>query len=165
MEKYIVYKYCKTVQTYTEWSFNDTICKFGKRLSYDKELAKKKMLFSLVTRGKYQICYVHNTKGELIHYSFVIPYCVKFSFMQKRDLQIGPCWTNKEYRGQGIYGRVLDYIAQRAISSNPDINLYVLIREANIESTKGIHKTNYIPVGECIKTKYLKYYKKVEWYK
>ena len=165
MEKYIVYKYYNTVQTDLEWSFNDTVCKFGKKISYDKELIKKKILFSLVTRGKYQICYVLSTDGELIHYSFIIPYCVKFSFMHKDDLQIGPCWTNKKYRGQGIYGRVLDFVAQKAILQNPNTNLYVLIRKANIDSTKGIKKANYIPVGECEKTKRLKLYNTVEWYK
>lgn len=165
MEKYIVYKYCNDVQTNSEWSFYDTKCEFGKKLSYDKELLKKKILFSLVTRGKYKICYVLSPDGELIHYSFVIPYCAKFSFMDKDDLQIGPCWTNEKYRGRGIYGRVLDYIAQKAVSFNPNTNLYVLIRKANIESTKGINKANYIPVGECKKTKYLKLYNTVEWYK
>ncbi len=164
-EAYVIYRYDKTASPSLNFYAHDRIkIRGGGEITLDKKLAKKKFLFSVVTGGRYKICCVENSNGELIHYSFIIPHCAKFSFMKKGDIQIGPCWTRPDHRGQGIYGTVLNYIAQKALESNPQANMYVLIREANIPSTKGIHKANYVPVGEVKKTKYLKLYKKAEWY-
>ncbi len=163
MEEYIVYKYDKAVDNCSGiWQFQDTICEVVRNVSLDKDLLYKKILFSVATKGRQQIVCIRNDKGEIIHYSFVIPYCKKFSFMNKKDVCIGPCWTREDWRGKGIYGKVLDYIAAYVLNKNPEADLFVLIREANISSNKGIRKANYVPVGTIRKTKILKHYKNME---
>ena len=164
MEDYVVYRYNKSILNTDEWLYQDLNVEIGKNMSRDAELMKKKILFTVASKGRHRICYVKNSKGELVHYSFIIPYCAKFSFMNKGDFCIGPCWTKEDYRGKGIYGSVLNYIAKMILKDNETVDLYVLIREANASSTRGIQKANFVPVGKSTKTKYLKHYKKVEWF-
>ena len=131
-----------------------------KKISCEKVLRLRIALFLFVSRGKYKIYCLYDRKG-LVHFSFLIPYCLKFSFMNKADYQIGPCWTREDHRGQGLYGKMLLHIARDVISNNKSSNVYVLVREANIESTRGIEKVNFMKIGVCKKTKYLKHYKSV----
>lgn len=164
MEEYIVYKYDKSKSDIPKIEFGDIECGFAKNIACDAEYIKKKVYHSVTCGGGYSICYLKAPDGKVIHYSFVIPYCRKFSFMNKHDVCIGPCWTKEEYRGKGLYGNVLNFIAKTVLAKTPDADLYALVREANVSSTKGIHKANYIPAGKCTKTKYLKHYKKADWF-
>lgn len=164
MEQYIVYKYDKSSVYRSNLNKNDKIYTYRKFLFGAKDKIFKSILFAISARGKHKILCVENEKKEIIHYSFVIPYCRKFQFMKKGDYCIGPCWTHPDYRGKGIYGNVLDYVSTSITSENNDADCYVLIREANIASSNGIKKSKYIPVGTIRKTKILKHYKTVFWY-
>ena len=159
LDEYTIYKYGGKNQEreFLKYRFDNSI-------SYDFELLKKKILFFLVSRGRYKICCVKNSDGELMHYSFIVPYCRKFSFMNKEDVVIGPCWTNEKFRGKGIYANALDYIAMQVRQKNPQSNVYVLVREKNIQSTKGIQKSGFNPVGKIQKTKVLKLYRNASWF-
>lgn len=165
MNEYTLWRHDKSINNeIKKWDFEDTTCNFGKNIYVDSELMKKKLLFAIASKGRYMICYVKNTKNEIVHYSFMVPHCRKFSFMNDGDIQIGPCWTKETYRGKGIYGKVLNYIAQTILRGNKEANLYVLIREANVSSIKGIRKADFVPVGKCKKTAFLKHYQVVEWF-
>lgn len=131
-----------------------------KKVSFEKELFVRIVLFLVASKGKHQIYCLYDKKG-LAHFSFLIPYCAKFSFMKKEDYQIGPCWTRNDCRGQGLYGKMLMYIAKQKMKDSPLSEVYVLVRAANKESTNGIMKTNFTRVGICKKTKYLRYYKNI----
>jgi len=67
------------------------------------------ILWFVFTRGKYRIIYVKDD-SKVIHTTYIIPKMFKFSFMNSNDLEIGPCYTEESYRGQGIYPFVLNWV-------------------------------------------------------
>lgn len=82
-------------------------CKLPKEKVGIKTVAVR-IFFSLITFGKAKIFYVlDDTNGKVVHTSLVIPKCWKFTFLTQNDYEIGPCFTAPNYRGQGIYPRVL----------------------------------------------------------
>ncbi len=128
----------------------------------EKRLLKAILLFMIETGGKYRIKCLDDKEG-LVHYSFIIPYCRKFSFMKKHDYQIGPCYTREDCRGKNIYPDMLMQISKEILEESPDSDIYVLIREQNEASLKGIAKADFEMVGRCTKTPMLKHYKECEW--
>ena len=66
------------------------------------------IIWFVFTLGKYFIVYIMDENKNIIHHSYALPKFFKFPFMQKDDIQIGPCWTHKDYRGKGIYPFVLE---------------------------------------------------------
>ncbi len=161
-EKYVVYQYKKDMSGKSDifcWNTIGYSLKI-KKVSFKEELFFRTILFALASKGRHKIYCLYDKKG-LAHFSFVVPYCAKFSFIKKEDYQIGPCWTRDDCRGQGLYGKMLTYISEQKIKDCSSANTYVLVREANKESTKGIKKTRFIRVGICEKTKYLRHYKNV----
>lgn len=112
----------------------------------------------ILTRGRYRIIYVkHN--NEIIHYTHVIPYIYKFNFLKKNDYEIGPCMTNKNYRGEGIYKVVLTKVVQKFKEKNR--NFYMIVSKKNISSIKGIEKSGFKLVGEVKKSPILGIYNEV----
>ena len=49
----------------------------------------------------------------LVHRSYVVRGKAKFPFLNKNDIEIGPCWTDETYRGRGYY----PYVISRIIAS------------------------------------------------
>ncbi len=125
----------------------------------EKWLFSRWFLFFISSAGKQKIKYLRDSKG-IVHYSFVIPYCAKFSFMKKEDYQIGPCWTREEQRGKGIYVDMLTQITKEITQIRPQANIYMLVRKQNSSSIKGIEKADFKKVGVCKKTRFFKIYKK-----
>ena len=107
--------------------------------------------FWLISGGKAKIAYVQRD-GIIVHTSYVIPKCYKFPFMKKGDLEIGPCTTKQEYRGQGIYPRVLRYIVD-----SEKTTCYMIVRETNVPSIRGIEKAGFEKRGKVEKSKLGKY--------
>ena len=111
----------------------------------------------IFTIGKYRIVYVKNSKGDIIHYSHLLPKIIKFPFMNKNDLEIGPCWTKEEYRGQGIYPYVLSYIIREYRQRNKRV--FMMTDESNIASQSGILKAGFRFYGSGYRSKILGIYK------
>ena len=101
---------------------------------------------SLLTFGKVKIYYVENDMGKIIHSSYLIRKNFKYPFLQKQDAVIGPCNTESSYRGKGIYPFVINYIA----NDNPELNLYMFIREEKVPSINGVRKAGYELCSEYI---------------
>lgn len=97
-------------------------------------------MFSLCTLGRGRIIYVLDD-DRIVHTSFLIPGCFKFPFMRKTDFEIGPCVTNAEYRGKGIYPFVLHYITNTFAAKNS--NFYMIVNEDNCSSRKGCEKAGF----------------------
>ncbi len=116
------------------------------------------VIWYLFTLGKYQIIYIYD-KNNIIHYSHIIPKFWKFQFMERDDLEIGPSWTHEEYRGQGIYPYVLNYIINKFEKNC--IDFYMIVNKTNIKSIKGIEKSGFLQVGELKKSKVLGVYSKL----
>lgn len=101
------------------------------------------VLWFLSTKGKYKIVYVVNNK-KLIHYSYVIPKIYKFSFLANTDLEIGPCYTHPDYRGQGIFPYMIAFIIKKYRNHN---NIMIMVDENNISSRKAIDKVGFRKYG------------------
>lgn len=119
-----------------------------------------RVIYWLISYGKATLVYLQSENGDVAHHSYVIPKCFKFRFLKKDDFEIGPCFTYEEYRGQGLYGKVLNYIA--IAFGNDKSDFYILVREANKESIAGVEKTIFKLDGYADKTKKLKIYQRVE---
>lgn len=114
-----------------------------------------RLLFQVMTFGKAQIYYVQSG-NDIIHTSYVIPACVKFPFMDRDDLEIGPCYTYPAFRGKGIYPKVLSEICRRR--GNDTSSFYMIVDDTNLPSIKGIEKAGFVRCGSVQKSKISKRY-------
>lgn len=127
----------------------------GERTGF--KVACMRILFQIQTLGRAQIYYVQSG-SDIVHTSYVIPACAKFPFMNKNDLEIGPCYTHPAFRGKGIFPKVLSEICRRR---NNTQTFYIFAHENNISSIKGIEKAGFVRCGLVCESKYLKQYKLV----
>lgn len=114
-----------------------------------------RLLFQVMTFGKAQIYYVQSG-NDIIHTSYVIPACAKFPFMDRDDLEIGPCYTYPAFRGKGIYPKVLSEICRRR--GNDTSSFYMIVDETNLPSIKGIEKAGFVRCESVQKSKISKSY-------
>lgn len=112
--------------------------------------------FQLMTFGKAKLVCAINQDGETVHTSYVVPKCFKFPMLSVNDYIIGPCFTRPDYRGQGIYPRVLEYICSHI--GNIETLFYMCVDESNLPSIKGIEKSGFKKCGSAKKTRFLKRY-------
>lgn len=107
-----------------------------------------RLYFAIITFFKAKI-YIAFVDGNVAHFSYVIPKCYKFPFLERDDYEIGPCYTDPKYRGNGIYPAVL-----RMIISSESGNGYMLVRPDNKPSIKGIEKAGFAIVATCLRTSF-----------
>ena len=124
---------------------------FMKEEKINLKTACVRLFFLLITLGKMKIFYTCNEQGFLTHTSYVIPACVKFPFMKKGDYEIGPCYTYPVFRGKGIYPQVIRNVVLSL--GNTNSTFYMIVREENISSIKGIEKAGFIKCGIVKKSK------------
>lgn len=103
------------------------------------------LYFQAMTLGKAKLYYVADESGTTAHVSYVVPKCFKFSFLNKRDYEIGPCFTAPEFRGQGIYPTVLKHITEN-VGAN-DAVFYMIVDDKNVASIRGIEKAGFERCG------------------
>ena len=153
--KYILYKYVE--------SGGDTLTDVKvKRFYFDKVLIKKLFYNALVCEFKQKVYYIEDEKG-LTHYPLCIGKCKKFPFLNKNDYILGPSWTRDDTRGQRLLSKMLNYVSQDILSKHPDANIYTVVREENVASTKGVLKSDFKKIGYIEKTPKLKIYSKVHY--
>lgn len=70
---------------------------------------KINLFWYLSSKGNFSILVLMKDES-VVHYSYITPKVFRFPFMNKGDLQVGPCVTHISYRGQGIFTRVLELI-------------------------------------------------------
>ena len=115
-----------------------------------------RLYFLLITFYGVKLFYVMDGEN-VIHYSYVLSKCYKFPFMKTSDLEIGPCFTCKEYRGRGIYPRVLKKIISSGLN---DSNFFMIVEESNLSSIKGVKKVGFKECGH-VKKQMFKVYRKI----
>lgn len=120
-----------------------------------------RIYFWVITQGKYEI-YNLMYNNTIVHTSYVVPKCSKFSFLEKCDFEIGPCFTNREYRRKGSYCYMLDYIL--TLKKYEDKIFYMIVNSKNEPSIKGIEKAGFKKYGVVRKTRMLKRYVKESLY-
>lgn len=114
-----------------------------------------RLVFQLITLGRARIYYIQDG-SDIVHTSYVVPSCVKFPFMNKQDFEIGPCYTYPEFRGRGIYPKVLRNICRKM--GQGDGTFYMIVDEKNLSSIKGIEKAGFERCGFVKKSKIIKRY-------
>lgn len=90
-------------------------------------------------------------ENRLAHYSVVLPKYYRFPFMDEYDIEIGPCWTDSQYRGLGLYPAVLQKILETF--SKYKKNAWIFCENDNKASIRGIEKAGFEFIGEGRKTK------------
>lgn len=121
------------------------------------EMIKKWIYHFICTLGKVKLFALYNSEG-VVHYSFVCSRSIKFLFLRKSDFVIGPCWTKESFRGNKIYPITINYIAWSKKSTDQSTNIYILVREHNIESTNGVvHAGTWFPIGKIKKNVFKQY--------
>jgi len=104
----------------------------------------KGFLWYLLSFGKLWIFYILDG-AKVAHYSYVIQKNIRFPFMSDEDLQIGPCYTDVNYRGQGLYQTALKCIP---ISfSNKSNTFWIFTTVKNSISQHVILKAGFSLVG------------------
>ena len=136
-----------------------------KNIQVEKFVLKKhirlKLIYNaLVTFFQHIVFFISDGKG-LVHYSFVINKCPKFCFLNYNDYVISPCWTRKDKRGMGIYAAMIDYIGAYYKNKDVESNVYILVRNENKSSVKGIEKSHFTKIGIVKKSRFLKIYSKI----
>ncbi len=122
------------------------------------ELIKKWIYHCIFTLGKVKLFALYNNEG-IVHYSFVCSRSIKFLFLRNSDFVIGPCWTKESFRGNKIYPITINYLAWSKKNINLSSEIYILVRENNIESTNAVvHAGTWFPIGR-IKKNIFKQYK------
>ncbi len=114
-----------------------------------KKTTLSEFMFWLLSFGKCKSYSVISLKdGSIIHKSVTVGCNIKFPFLKRKDYEIGPCHTNPEYRGKGLYPYILQYIVRDLSSHN---NFYILIREDNLSSRRGVEKAGFTEIGTVYK--------------
>lgn len=112
------------------------------------------LFWYLFSRNKYFIVYVKN-QNKIIHHSVCITKFYRFPFMDSNDLEIGPCWTDENYRGKGIYPYVLKYVLSN-FKDKYD-KFFIMTDSDNIASQKGILKAGFEFIGKGTKNVFGRY--------
>lgn len=116
-------------------------------------------MFHLSAKGNFSIYYVTAENGKPIHTSYVTGPAPKFPFMEKGDIHIGPCRTDPNHRGKGIYRKVLRAI--HADYCDGYRGAYMLVHEDNLPSIKGIEAAGLTHVGRVERQGVRKIYRRV----
>lgn len=117
-------------------------------------------LFWLQSKGDFRIYYVReNGNGKPIHTSYVIGASGKFPFMERGDIHIGPCTTDPDHRGKGIYKQVLRTI--HADHCTHRSRAFMIVHEDNLPSIKGIEAAGLTHVGTVERQGIRKIYRRV----
>lgn len=114
------------------------------------------LFWFVFSKRKYRIYYLAD-QDRIVHLSHVISKNPKFPFLGPDDFEIGPCWTDPEYRGQGLYPHVLSQIANDFQDHVGE--LFIFAEEKNKASLAGISKLGFNYIGSGSKTGLLGVYR------
>ncbi len=116
-------------------------------------------LFYVSSKGDFRIYYVTEESGRPIHTSYVTGRTPKFPFMEQGDIHIGPCRTDPDYQGRGIYRKVLRAI--HADNCTRRKRAYMIVHGENLPSIKGIEAAGLTHVGEVERQGIRKIYRRI----
>ena len=130
-----------------------TIIKAYKSQKLSAKILLNNIYWYIITRGKYRVWCVYD-EAKIIHTSYVVPKCGKFSFLDKDDFEIGPCYTDTVYRGKGIYPAILFSISLNVAKN--DGNIYMIVDSDNKSTIRGIEKAGFKILPGVVKVNSLK---------
>lgn len=115
-----------------------------------------RLWFQLQTFSKATLVCAIDSSNKALHTSYVVPKCLKFPFLRKNDYIIGPCFTQPQCRGRGIYPAVLKHICDS--KGDESTRFYMAVDSKNHSSIRGIEKAGFRLCGVVKKTRVLKRY-------
>lgn len=91
-------------------------------------------------------CYEYQIllENKVISYARVVPKNFMFKFIPNNGYHIGPCYTEPEHRGKGLYPLLLQHI----MDDKPNTKFYMIIDENNISSIRGVRKVGFIEIAK-----------------
>ena len=98
------------------------------------------LFWLIISLAKFEIYLLMDDK-TIVHTSYVSPKVYRFQFMGKKDIQIGPCWTNENYRNKGIYSKMLFLLLR--YYSDIERTIWIYTNLSNIASQKAILKSGF----------------------
>ncbi len=104
-------------------------------------------------RGKLFFEYQIIRDGRVVSTAQVVTKLPIFPFMTNNSWHIGPCRTVEEERGNGFYPLLLQYICDNHLGKD----FYMMTKDNNISSQRGIAKAGGVKIGEGIKDRYGRY--------
>ena len=119
------------------------------RLLFRGAISVSEWIWKIISFHRFSLFVVRDEKGDIIHKSARIGRCGKFLFLKKGEYEIGPCFTASEHRGKGIYPAVLSHIMDQRIA-----RYYMLVREDNRSSIRGIEKAGFFPCGRVERSRF-----------
>lgn len=140
-------------------SANEEYRAIKRRITIKSHGIRAALFWNLISMGRCSAYRVYLDDGSLIHESLVIHKCYKFPFLKFNDVEIGPCYTEAEWRGKGIYPSVLKQILAEEISRQN--KAMMIIDKNNAPSIRGVEKAGFHFERNVKKTGILKIYKKL----
>ena len=127
------------------------------RLNRHNAGLKLSLMWNIACLGRVWHYYITDASGKRIHSSFVVRGKSKFTFVGERDIEIGPCETDPDYRGHNIYPYVLSHIIEEELDEKG--KAYMVVDDDNPASIRGILKAGFRPTGDIITVNRLKQYR------
>lgn len=107
----------------------------------------------IISLGKFEILQLFDSQN-IVHYTYITPKVYRFPFMNKKDIQIGPCFTYENYQKRGIYTFVLQFIISHYCQDSR--SLWIYCNEKNDASRKTIEKVGFKKCGFASINKFTK---------
>ena len=94
-----------------------------------------------ISENKSKKIYLLFDNQDLVHRSVIFKKVGLLKAINNKGYVIGDCFTNINYRGKGIYPKMLNLIGQDYL--NNEINLFIVVDRKNLSSIKGIEKSGF----------------------
>ena len=117
------------------------------------------LLWFIACFGKFYIVFLMDEK-KIVHFSYVTSKVFRFPFMKSSDLQIGPCATDKQYQGKGIFTNVLKLISDVELGNGRTIWTYTTL--SNLSSQKAFERAGYQFVSYALMNRRTKLFRMVD---
>lgn len=98
------------------------------------------IMWTLFSFGRFREYRIVSQDNHVLSKAQVMPKIFIFSFMKPSGIHIGPCFTDKESRGKGLY----PFLLTRIILDYKKVDdFYIFCDQGNTPSIKGIEKVGF----------------------
>ena len=115
----------------------------------ERAVRKNRFLWWGMTLGRYEVYYAV-MNGKVVHHSYVVPKCMRFPFLKRRQYVICSSNTDASCRGMGVFPQVLSRILQ---DYGTEAWFYAMIADDNHASIRGTAKVGFTYMGRAEQSK------------
>jgi RimJ/RimL family protein N-acetyltransferase len=102
-------------------------------------------MYLFTRRSKRHLFLVVYDGNTAVHYTGLMPRCVKFPFMGADDLQVGPAWTHDDHRRKGLLTHALGSLL--TAHRKPNRSFWWVCRRENAASCAAIERAGFTLSG------------------